>query len=151
MWPGIFRPRSSQTVREALHEMSALENRFYLTLRQNWAHSCRASRVAWVGWKWCSNQGDPQPRPAKICTPSLYDRRTSQSRASMARWPASNESFHSRRASWRTLAQSKTRLWLHSPRHPKEKPLRRTVTSTMIMEEDRDLHHDHVFVNKKLT
>ena len=28
--------------------------------------------------------------------------------------------------------------------------MRRTVTSTMIMEEDRGLHHDHVFVNKKL-
>ena len=31
--------------------MFALESRRYLTLRQNWAHSCRASRVAWVGLK----------------------------------------------------------------------------------------------------
>ena len=50
-------------------------------------------------------------------------------------WPASNESFHSRRASWRTLAHQ---------RHDSDCTHRGKTFG-----EDRDLHHDHVFVNYK--
>ena len=50
-------------------------------------------------------------------------------------WPASNESFHSRRASWRTLAHQ---------RHNSDCTHRGKTFG-----EDRDLHHDHVLVNHK--
>ena len=81
-----------------------LDRKFIDYCRRNIGVSVKRARELTIAQR--EDPGIIITRSVERRTPRLYDRRTSQSRASMARWPASNESLHSRRAR-RTLAHQR--------------------------------------------
>jgi hypothetical protein len=72
-------------------DMSGLEKRRYLTLRQNWAHSCRAQSCG-LGWLKTEIQTGPLPRAVIASSlpavgPTLMDETMVLGKAKRGGWP----------------------------------------------------------------